>query len=144
MAERGSTPLLNYAVRNCRPIRFPATCLSFALGVVRPFEFCNTMARGSAIPRQKTHNITFQLRSLCYRWHPWYGRDLLTRAATGVRADISYLCTIPDAPVGAMLVEIPRWMFDSSDCAAMRLGELAHVDCTALQALKGMLAAKST
>jgi hypothetical protein len=33
-------------------------------------------------------------------------------------------------------------MFSAGDCAAMRLGELAYVDCTALQALKGILAAK--
>ena len=97
-----------------------------------------------AIPRRKTHDIAFELRRLCYPWHPWYGRDVLTRAGTGARADISYLCKLPDAPTAAMLVEIPRWMFDSGDCAAMQFAELAYVDCTALQALKGILAAEST
>ena len=29
MEERGSTPLPNYAARNCRPIHFPATCFIF-------------------------------------------------------------------------------------------------------------------
>ncbi len=100
--------------------------------------------KGFANPRRKTHDIAFELRTLCYRWHPWYGRDVHTRAATGARSDISYLCKLPDAPAGAMLVEVPRWMFSASDCAAMRLGELAYVDCTALQALKGILAAKRT
>jgi hypothetical protein len=61
-----------------------------------------------------------------------------------VRADISYLCKLPDAPIGAMLVEIPRWMFDAGHCAAVRLAELPHVDCTALQALKRMLAMQRT
>jgi hypothetical protein len=100
------------------------------------------MARGSAIRRQKTHNIAFELRRLCYRWHPWYDRDVLTRAGTGARADISYLCKLPDAPVGAMLVEVPRWMFDAGHCAAIRLAELAHVDSAALQALKRLLDAQ--
>ena len=99
------------------------------------------MATASAIRRQKTHNIAFELRRLCYRWHPWYDREVLTRAGTGVRADTSYLCKLPDASIGAMLVEIPRWMFDAGHCAVFRVADLAHVDCLALQVLKRMLAA---
>ena len=96
-------------------------------------------ARGSAIHRQKTHNIAFEPRRLCYPWHPWYNRDILTRAASGARADISYFCKLPDAPIDAMLVEIPRWMFDAGHCAAMRVTELACVDCLTLRVLKSTL-----
>ena len=97
-----------------------------------------------AIPRHKTHNIAFEPRLLCYQWHPWYGREILTRAATGAHAGISYLCKLPDAPIDAMLVETPRWMFDAGHCASMHRADLAYVDCTALQALKGLLAASRT
>src|SRR3954452_14049822 len=98
------------------------------------------MAADGATRPQKTHNIAFEIRRLCYRWHPWYDREVLTRAGTGVRADISYLCRLPDAPVGVMLVEIPRWMFDTGHCASARIADFPHVDCTALQVLKRMLA----
>lgn len=102
------------------------------------------MARATAIPRQKTHNIAFEPRLLCYQWHPWYGRDILTRGATGVHAEISYLCKLPDAPIDAMLIEIPRWMFDAGQCVSMRCADLAYVDCRALQALMRILAASRT
>jgi hypothetical protein len=34
---------------------------------------------GCAIPQRKTHNIPFEARQLWYRWHPWYGQNVLTR-----------------------------------------------------------------
>ena len=95
---------------------------------------------GCAIPPQKTHSIAFELRRLCYPWHPWYDRSILTRAAGGARADVAYFCKLPDAPPGAMLVETPRWMFDASQCATMQLAESACVDCETLRALKNTIA----
>lgn len=144
MGEKASTPLRNSVARNSTPIRFPDAFLSSVAGAPSPSVFWLTTVRDSAIPRQKTHNIAFEPRLLCYLWHPWYGRDILTRAATGVHAEISYLCKLPEAPIDAMLVEIPRWMFDAGQCVSMRCADLAYVDCIALQALKGMLAASRT
>jgi hypothetical protein len=99
-------------------------------------------ARVSAIPPQKTHKISFECRRLCYAWHPWYDRSVLTRAATGAHADLAYFCKLAEAPVDAMLVEIPRWMFDASHCAAMRLAELASVDWRSLEALNALITAR--
>src|SRR6266566_6636462 len=99
------------------------------------------MGADSAIPLQKTHNIAFEPRRLCYRWHPWYDHIVLTRKAGGAHADVAYFCKLPEVPLHAMLFEIPRWMFDAAQCATMRLAELfPHVDCATLRALRSMIA----
>ena len=98
------------------------------------------MGAGCAIPLQKTHSIAFEARRLCYPWHRWYGRSILTRAVGGAHADATYLCKLPEAPVDAMLVEVPRWMFDAAQCTSMRLAEVPHVDCSTLRRLKNTIA----
>ena len=98
------------------------------------------MAMGCAIPLQKTHSIVFESRRLCYPWHPWYGRSVLTRKAGGAHADVAYFCKLPEAPLHAMLVEIPKWMFDAAPCATMRIAELPHVDCATLRILESTIA----
>ena len=98
------------------------------------------MVVGFAIPPQKTHSIAFDPRQLCYPWHPWYGLSVLTRKAGGARADWAYFCKLPESPLHAMLVEIPRWMFDAAQCATMRLKERPHVDCATLRTLKNSIA----
>jgi hypothetical protein len=60
----------------------------------------------------------------------------LTRRAGGAHADVAYFCKLPDAPLDAMLVEIPKWMFDAAQCAPMRLVDDPHVDCATLRILK--------
>jgi hypothetical protein len=102
------------------------------------------MVTACASRLQKTHNIAFDSRRLCYPWHPWYDRLVLTRAATGAHSDAAYFCKLPDAPVDAMLTEIPRWMFDVSHCAAMRVEELAYVTFLSLRAVNDILAAQRT
>jgi hypothetical protein len=94
---------------------------------------------GCAIPLQKTHSIVFEPRRLCYPWHPWHGRSVLTRKAGGAHADMAYFCKLPEAPPHAMLVEIPKWMFDATRCASMRFAELPQVDCATLRALESMI-----
>ena len=98
------------------------------------------MAAGCAVPIQKTHGIVFQPRRLCYPWHPWYDRSILTRVAGGANADVAYFCRLPEAPHDAMLIEVPRWMFDAALCARMQLAELPHVDCGTLRALRSTIA----
>jgi hypothetical protein len=87
------------------------------------------MAAGFAVPLQKTHSIAFEPKRLCYRWHRWYDRNILTRAAGGARADVMYFCKLPEAPSSEMLVAIPRWMFDAAQCSEMRIADAPHVDC---------------
>jgi hypothetical protein len=94
------------------------------------------MAMVFAVPLQKTHSITFEARQVCYRWHRWYGRNVLTRRAGGAHADVSYFCRLPETAVDTMLVEVPRWMFDGAECATMQLVEQPHVDCGTLRQLK--------
>lgn len=98
------------------------------------------MATGYAIPLQKTHSIAFEPRQVCYPWHRWYGRKVLTRGAGGAHASVAYFCKLPEAPLDTMLVEIPKWMFDAAHCATMRLTEQAYVDCATLRALKNSIA----
>ena len=97
-------------------------------------------ARDIAIPLQKTHSIAFDSRQVCYPWHRWYGRSVLTRRAGGAHADVAFQCKLPDAPLDAMLVEIPKWMFDAAHCATLRLTEQPHVDCATLRTLKSSIA----
>ncbi len=94
------------------------------------------MGADSAIPLQKTHNIAFDSRHVCYPWHRWYGRSVLTRRAGGAHSDVAFLCKLPDAALDAMLVEIPKWMFDAAHCGTLRLTEQPHVDCATLRTLK--------
>ena len=97
------------------------------------------MATGFAIPRQKTHELSFESRQVCYPWHRWYGQTILTRRAGGAHADVAYFCKLPDAPLDAMLVEIPKWMLDAAQCAPMRLVDDPHVDCATLRTLKSAI-----
>lgn len=93
-----------------------------------------------AIPLQKTHDIAFESRQVCYPWHRWYGRSVLTRRAGGAHSDVAYFSKLPEAPLDAMLVEIPKWMFDAAHCATLRLTEQPHVDCATLRTLKSSIA----
>ena len=97
------------------------------------------MAMACAIPLQKTHELSFEPRRICYPWHRWYGQTILTRRAGGAHADLSYFCKLPDAPLDAMLVEIPKWMFDAAHCAPMRLVDDPHVDCATLRTLRSTI-----
>jgi hypothetical protein len=97
------------------------------------------MATVCAIPLQKTHSIAFEPRQLCYPWHRWYGRNVLTRRAGGAHADVAYFCKLPEEPLDAMLVEIPKWMFDAALCAKLRLTERPYVDCATLRSLKNSI-----
>ena len=98
------------------------------------------MGTDSAIPLQKTHSIAFEPRQVHYPWHRWYGRSVLTRRAGGPHADVAYFCRLPEAPLDAMLVETPKWMFDAAHCATLRLTEQPHVDCATLRSLKNSIA----
>lgn len=98
------------------------------------------MATGFAIPLQKTHNLSFEPRQICYRWHRWYGLTILTRRAGGAAADQAYFCKLPEAPLDVMLIKIPKWMFDAAHCATMRLVGNPRVDCQTLRELKSTIA----
>ena len=97
------------------------------------------METACAIPLQKTHELSFEPRQVCYPWHRWYGKTILTRRSGGAHADVAYFCKLPDAPLDAMLVEIPKWMFDAAQCAPMRLVDDPHVDCATLRTLKSTI-----
>lgn len=93
-----------------------------------------------AIPLQKTHNLSFEPRQVCYPWHRWYGLTILTRGAGGAHADLAYFCKLPEAPLDVMLIEIPKWMFDTAHCATMHLVDGPRVDCETLSELKATIA----
>jgi hypothetical protein len=93
----------------------------------------------SAIPLQKTHELAFEPRQVCYPWHRWYGRTILTRRAGGTHADVAYFCRLPDAPLDTMLMEVPKWMFDAAHCAPMRLADDPRVDCATLRTLRSAI-----
>ena len=90
-------------------------------------------------PRRKTHNLGFTLRRLHYRWHPWYGRDLLTRKAGGANASTAYFCKLPETGPELSLLELPQWMFDEAACAAMRLELSPLVDSATLRQLQATI-----
>ena len=94
------------------------------------------MVQGYANARQKTHEITFDLREVRYPWHRWFGRTIQTRKAGGLHCELAYLCKLPESPLRSMLVEVPKWMFDAVECAGMRIETVPHVDCEKLRMLK--------
>src|SRR5271157_2464116 len=118
-------------------------CSSSAGGAAICSNCCGGMATGCAIPLQKTHSIEFESRRLCYPWHRWFDRTVLTRRAGGSHADTVYFCRLPQSLPHAMFVEIPKWMFDGAQCASMHLAELPHVDCATLRALKNTITEQS-
>jgi hypothetical protein len=79
---------------------------------------------------------------VCYPWHRWYGRDVLTSNGKGVYAVVSYACRLPDEPDA--ILQIPRWMFDSKICATMRIVEWPRVECTTLRDLRTLIAERGT
>jgi hypothetical protein len=95
---------------------------------------------GYANPLQKTHKIEFETRQVCYPWHRWYGRSVLTRRAGGAHSDVAYFCKLPEALLHELLVEVPKWMFDTAECARMRIADVPHVDCVTLRALRRTIA----
>jgi hypothetical protein len=97
------------------------------------------MGRAFASPLRKTHHLTFESKQLLYPWHPWYGREVLTRKATGPYSEQSLWCRLPDDAPNGLLVAIPRWMFDSAACAATRPGDRPSVNWSALRGLQGLI-----
>jgi hypothetical protein len=97
------------------------------------------MAKASASRLRKTHNLTFDSKQLFYPWHRWYGREILTRKATGPYSEQVFWCRLPDDAPDVMLIAIPRWMFDASTCATMRRGDRPIADCTGLRALRDLI-----
>ena len=88
--------------------------------------------------RRNAHGSESELRRLCYQWHRWYGRDVVTQKSTGVYAPFTYACRLADEK-GAVLLHIPRWMFDATACKAMGIGPAPRVDYTTLRALQAFL-----
>ena len=88
--------------------------------------------------RQKTHGAASEIRRLCYRWHRWYGHEVLTHKSGGVYAALSYACRLPEEP--DTILQIPRWMFDTKICAAMHAAEQPRVDSKTLRDLHVLLA----
>lgn len=97
------------------------------------------METACANPRQKTHETTFDLREVCYPWHRWFGRDIETRRASSMHYENAYLCKLPEASPHTMLVEVPKWMFDSAECGSMRIDAAPHVDCATLRLLNRII-----
>jgi hypothetical protein len=88
--------------------------------------------------RRNAHGSESELRRLCYQWHRWYGRDVVTQKSTGVYAPSTYACRLADEK-DAVLLQIPRWMFDAAACEAMGIGPAPRVDYTTLRALQTFL-----
>lgn len=85
--------------------------------------------------RQNAHGT--DEREVVYPWHPWAGSIVQIRqiieTASGVRAR----CSVGG---GALVREIPIWMFERSQCTLMRLEKSAHVTVGALADLQVLLA----
>jgi hypothetical protein len=102
-------------------------------------RFSGTAKTGYASPLRKTHSLKFESKRLLYPWHRWHGRDVLTRKATGRYSEHVLWCRLPDDDPEAMLIAIPRWMFDSAVCATMRAESRPIVCCAALRAVRALI-----
>lgn len=97
------------------------------------------MDRACASPLRKTHFLKFEPKELLYPWHRWHGQEVLTRKATGRFSEHVLWCRLPDDDPEAMLIAIPRWMFDSAVCATMRQESRPIVCCAALRAVHALI-----
>jgi hypothetical protein len=87
---------------------------------------------------RNAHGSESELRRLCYRWHRWHSRDVVTQKSTGVYAPFTYACRLPQEQ-GTVRLHIPRWMFDAAACEAMDIAPAPRVDYTTLRALQTFL-----
>lgn len=90
---------------------------------------------GTASRRRNTHGSESEIKRLRYRWHRWYGRDVVTQKSTGVYAKSTFACRLAGEK-DSVLLRIPRWMFDAATCEPMRIDPTPKVDYTALRALQ--------
>lgn len=125
--------------RCCSNNRSLDMCSCFVDAAAMSRSASGSMETAYAIPRQKNHEIAFDLREVRYPWHRWFCRTIQTRRAGGLHYELAYLCKLPEAPPHTMLVEVPKWMFDAAECGRMRIENIPHVDCTILRALSSTI-----
>jgi hypothetical protein len=87
--------------------------------------------------RQRKTHIT-DVQEVRYRFHPWYGQRVLVEAG-GIRSGAVMFRCRRDDERGFPVLEIPQWMFDSQNCAAMEMRHNALVSCMALRDLRILL-----
>jgi hypothetical protein len=87
------------------------------------------------------NNHKTEIREVHYRWHPWYGRQVVVRGIRHRRGGVALNCRADDDGASPVL-EVPEWMFDSSVCSRVKQAGTATVDCRALQALRVLLASR--
>jgi hypothetical protein len=86
--------------------------------------------------QQKTHITDVQEVRYCF--HPWYGQLVLVEAEAIRSGAVIFRCRRDDGR-GFPVLEIPHWMFDSQNCAAMEVRHNALVSCMALRDLQTLL-----
>jgi hypothetical protein len=122
------------------PSSSPGSSLKACCNISPPCSLSSSGTPSALANRsQNTHRSSFEVKVLLYPWHLWHGQNVLTRKASGIHADLAYLCVLADASPDARLAEIPRWMFDAATCTAVRLERTPSVDCAALRGLRGLL-----
>jgi hypothetical protein len=92
----------------------------------------------TASRRRNAHGSESELKRLCYQWHRWYGRDVITQKSTGIYAPFTYACRLAEEKDSVLLL-IPQWMFDAAACGAMRIDPTPQVDYTTLRGLQALL-----
>jgi hypothetical protein len=93
-------------------------------------------ARSCTNWQRKTHINDVQEVRYCF--HPWYGQLILVEAESVRSGTVIFRCRRDDER-GFPVLEIPQWMFDSQNCAAMEVRHNALVCCMALRNLQILL-----
>src|SRR5262249_696305 len=99
---------------------------------------------GDCVPRGTTEGSNThktEIREVHYRWHPWYGRQVVVRGIRHRRGGVALNCRAGDDGASPVL-EVPEWMFDFSVCSRVKQAGTAKVDCRELQGLKILLASR--
>jgi hypothetical protein len=96
-------------------------------------------ARCCTTEGSNTHKT--ETREVHYRWHPWYGRQVLVQGIRHRRGVVVLNCRA-DVDGASPVLEVPEWMFDSSVCGRVKQAGTSTVDCRALHALKILLASR--
>ena len=110
------------------PIMVMTVSLLTGAGTTPPV--CGSRAPGAGVDGcttegSNTHKT--ETREIRYRWHPWYGRQVLVESIRHRRGVVVLNCRTDDDGVSPVL-EVPEWMFDSRVCSRVKQAGTATVE----------------
>jgi hypothetical protein len=86
--------------------------------------------------RQRNAHVT-EMRTILYRWHPWYGREVPIFGSKTKNERAIFRCALSRSD--ARVLEVPQWMFDAATCSQMTLSMVPSISVRSLRELAQLL-----